>query len=310
MEVYNMGEVIQKRRKSLGITQEQLSEGICSVQTLSRVENGKNRISWEKFKKLMERLGMPSEKYSLVIEVDDIESIEFEKEIFQLINKQEYENAYILFHKLEKKLDKNEKSNQQYLLGIGAILDYQLKKISLQEKMKQLEDAIQITIPCYECRVLKNGVYTRIEIIILYNIALCFQEKDEKKGIRLLKELEEYLEEISINNREYKKLKVVILYNLSHLLRQNGNYEESKKVGNMGVNEGISSTQGNILLLELYNQLYILSLEIKNGDVEKVEEYKELFFQIYYLSDIFENSEMKVCIKRNCDEANIKIDLI
>ena len=45
MEVYNMGEVIQKRRKSLGITQEQLSEGICSVQTLSRVENGKNRIS-------------------------------------------------------------------------------------------------------------------------------------------------------------------------------------------------------------------------------------------------------------------------
>lgn len=310
MEVYNMGEVIQKRRKSLGITQEQLSEGICSVQTLSRVENGRNRISWEKFKKLMERLGMPSEKYSLVIEVDDIESIEFEKEIFQLINKQEYENAYILFHKLEKKLDKNEKINQQYLLGIGTILNYQLKKISLQEKMNQLEDAIQITIPCYRCKVLKNGIYTRIEIIILYNIALCFQEENEKKGIRLLKELEEYLEEISINSREYKKLKVAILYNLSYLLRRNGNYEESKKVGNMGINEGISSTQGNILLLELYNQLYILSSEIKNGDVEKVEEYKELFFQIYYLSDIFENSEMKVWIKRNCDETNIKIDLI
>ena len=89
MEIYNIGEVIQKRRKSLGITQEQLSEGICSVQTLSRVENGKHQISWEKFKRLMEKLGMPSEKYSLVIKVDDMESIEYEKEIFQLIRSEE-----------------------------------------------------------------------------------------------------------------------------------------------------------------------------------------------------------------------------
>ncbi len=305
MEIYNIGEVIQKRRKSLGITQEQLSEGICSVQTLSRVENGKHQISWEKFKRLMEKLGMPSEKYSLVIKVDDMESIEYEKEIFQLISKQEYEKANILFHKLEKKLDKNERVNQQYLLGIGAVLDYQLKKILLQEKRKKLEEAIQITIP-YKCKVLKNGIYTQIEVIILYNIALCFQEENEKEGIRLLKELKEYLEETSINSREYKKLKVIILYNLSRLLRRNGNYEESKEVGNIAIKEGMSSNQGNILLSELYNQLYILSLEIKKGKVEKVEDYKELFFQIYYLSDIFENSD----IKRNCDETNIKIDLI
>ena len=42
MSVYNIGKFIKIRRTEMGITQLQLAEGICSVATLSRIENGEN----------------------------------------------------------------------------------------------------------------------------------------------------------------------------------------------------------------------------------------------------------------------------
>ena len=40
MAYYRAGEVIKLNRIALNMTQEQLCEGICSVKTLSRIENG------------------------------------------------------------------------------------------------------------------------------------------------------------------------------------------------------------------------------------------------------------------------------
>ena len=39
MSVRNAGKAIQEARKKAGLTQEQLSDGICSVLSLSRIEN-------------------------------------------------------------------------------------------------------------------------------------------------------------------------------------------------------------------------------------------------------------------------------
>ena len=38
---YRLGEIISMTRRSLSITQEQLCEDICSVETLSRIETGR-----------------------------------------------------------------------------------------------------------------------------------------------------------------------------------------------------------------------------------------------------------------------------
>lgn len=40
MANYRAGDVIRMTRNAVGITQEDLSDGICSVETLSRIENG------------------------------------------------------------------------------------------------------------------------------------------------------------------------------------------------------------------------------------------------------------------------------
>ena len=40
MPIFQFGFMIKHRREELGYTQEDLADGICSVPTLSRIENG------------------------------------------------------------------------------------------------------------------------------------------------------------------------------------------------------------------------------------------------------------------------------
>lgn len=63
MGTYQIGEVIRLLRKEKGITQELLSDGLCSVETLSRIENGKHTPSRATLDALMERLGKDSQKF-------------------------------------------------------------------------------------------------------------------------------------------------------------------------------------------------------------------------------------------------------
>ena len=56
MAFYKIGNVIRKRRIDLNLTQEELSFGICSVSTLSKIENGERYPNKKNFDALMQRL--------------------------------------------------------------------------------------------------------------------------------------------------------------------------------------------------------------------------------------------------------------
>lgn len=45
METYNIGKIIRETRTRRNISQEELSDGICSPVTLSRIENGMQKPS-------------------------------------------------------------------------------------------------------------------------------------------------------------------------------------------------------------------------------------------------------------------------
>ena len=54
-----LGEFIKQRRLELGLTQEQLCEGICEPMTISRIENGRQTPSRNRINALLQRLGLP-----------------------------------------------------------------------------------------------------------------------------------------------------------------------------------------------------------------------------------------------------------
>ena len=69
MANYNAGDVIRLMRNAAGMSQEELSDGICSVETLSRIENGKHKIKQSTYAALMEKMERDTRKnYALCAE--------------------------------------------------------------------------------------------------------------------------------------------------------------------------------------------------------------------------------------------------
>ena len=65
MSIRNAGKTIKEARLKAGMTQEQLSEGICTVLSLSRIENGSSGVSPVTFQSLMAHAGAPCELYPI-----------------------------------------------------------------------------------------------------------------------------------------------------------------------------------------------------------------------------------------------------
>lgn len=65
MSIRNAGKTIKEARLKASMTQEQLSEGICTVLSLSRIENGSSGVSPITFQALMDRAEAPCELYPI-----------------------------------------------------------------------------------------------------------------------------------------------------------------------------------------------------------------------------------------------------
>ena len=63
MSVRSAGKTIREARIKAGLSQEKLSDGICSLQSLSRIENESAGVSPSTFQALMARAGAPCEVF-------------------------------------------------------------------------------------------------------------------------------------------------------------------------------------------------------------------------------------------------------
>lgn len=81
MQNISIGECIRRRRKELKLTQEEVCFGICEVSTLSRIENGRHVPSRSKINALLQRLGLPEERYYALTSPNELEIEALKKEI-------------------------------------------------------------------------------------------------------------------------------------------------------------------------------------------------------------------------------------
>ena len=57
MAISQIGMIIRRRRMELGLSQEDLADGICAVTTLSRIENGERMPTQTHLEILLQRIG-------------------------------------------------------------------------------------------------------------------------------------------------------------------------------------------------------------------------------------------------------------
>ena len=111
-----LGEYIKQRRLDLGLTQEQLCDGICEPMTLSRLENGKQTPSRNRINALLQRLGLPDDRYFALLSKNELEMEALQKEIVACNANHRVEEGFETLKKFEQIADHDDQIAQQFIL--------------------------------------------------------------------------------------------------------------------------------------------------------------------------------------------------
>lgn len=181
MSNYNVGQIIKLTREALGLSQEELSDGVCSVQTLSRIENGKVKVKKKTYQQLMEKMGRDGTKNYSVLSTENYELLDIMVEVNNLIFRHEYEEAEKKLVPLKNALSMEEEINYVFVRECEIIIDKNLHRISMEEALAEFEKLIAIYILDY--KKFLYGVYPFFheEIIVLMNIGNVYGDLGNSK---------------------------------------------------------------------------------------------------------------------------------
>lgn len=101
MSVRNAGNAIREARIKAGLSQEKLSEGICSALSLSRIENGTAGVSPGTFQALMSHAGAPCEMFPIFANRSDFDCFYTLKRVRFYIDSWQLKEAYDDLEKVE-----------------------------------------------------------------------------------------------------------------------------------------------------------------------------------------------------------------
>ena len=283
---YRLGDIIRMTRKSLSITQDQLSEGICSVETLSRVESGKQNPSKDVYELLMERMGRIRERAYSMQSVSDFKVLELIRRYEQCIQDYNFHKADYILEDIVKKLG-NTPLDRQFVIRAQSIVSYRLGRISSDDFLDELEKAIRITIPKYGYISLANWPLTYTETVLLLNISTAYSEQGKYyNGIRILEDMYSALKQSYMAEEQRVIMQVALLGNVS---KWYGLIEEHEKAIDMA-REGIDICRkfkiGNALPNLLYNYVWNKEQLIEKGVLlpENKRECISYLIKAYYIA--------------------------
>ena len=182
-EVY-LGETIKQRRMELGLTQEELCEGICDTVTISRIENGRQTPSRNRINALLQRLGLPDDRYYALLSKHEIELDSLRKELHSRttyfrqapdeIRNSARIRALETLQELEAIMDADDQITRQQILSDSVTLGNADGPYDADERLELLMEAIRLTVPRFNLKEICERYYTTDEIRIINQIAATY----------------------------------------------------------------------------------------------------------------------------------------
>ena len=266
MAVFQLGPIIRNRRMELGFSQEDLADGICSVPTLSRIENGERMPTKNHFEMLMQRLGYSAMSLDFFTDKRDFLVYELKFKLRIAFITKEYFDAKKLLSEYEKLIDSDSKIDQQFCILYHVLLNPD--KYTNEEKLSFYESALRLTCPNYSCYKIPY-MLSYEEIILLNNIAACYNTPELRhQSIAILQTLKSYYENHVINSEEALRTQPMVLYNLSKILGLAGKYDECIEVCNQAIILAKKTSRCSLLGKTLYNRAWALLQRNRDGDRE------------------------------------------
>lgn len=171
MSVQNAGAIVREARLKAGLSQEKLSEGICSVLSLSRIENGTAGISPATFEALMAHAGAPCNAYPVFSNRTDFECFYTLKRARFYLNHWQLKEAAEELHIIEELNFANNKYYYQEWLFLWSKLQFRSGCGNHTEIYQALLEAIHLSRPVMDFSDFRDLLLSTIEIELLISIA-------------------------------------------------------------------------------------------------------------------------------------------
>lgn len=316
MANYRAGDVIRLTRNAVGMTQEELSEGICSVETLSRIENGRHKIKRDTYRKLMEKMGRGVHDNCAVCMGADMSLLEEYTLLEDAMAKREYDTAKWYLTRMRGKIS-DSLIDRQYLKRIEALLAYRLGECSVQMFAVQLQETIEMTIPDYADYLWgeksdKIYPYREQEILILMGMGTAYNAMGKlEKSIAVYETIIRSMDAGYMDEKNAAELKLINLANLSIPLRKLGRHEEALAKAEEGLEIAVSRRYVHTLVELLVSAAWIrIQISERTEKSEKQEQEilnaKRMMRQAYYIAaarkDIYNQKKISEYLKNHFED--------
>ncbi len=298
MANYTIGDMVYESRRARGYSQEELSFGICSTSSLSRIENGSQIPGRKIFEALMQRLGISDSLYSAYISKEEMEICRFVEKLVWSLERLDFAESERLVHELEGRLGKCHNLEKQYVSFAKANI-FLHKTGDHGRFFELLLKTIRITMADFDPQKgIERRLLTFHEITILNNIAIeLYNRGKEEEGLRLLFELKDYMETHIIDEQEKARKYPLVVYNISTRLGKLGRYEEAYSLCSQGISCCIEYSKLVILPYLLANKAYAAA------ELGRMEEAEKVFHQSIILLELCQKEE---CVEKIRQDVRVK----
>ena len=292
-----LGEYIKQRRLDLGLTQEQLCEGICEPMTLSRLENGKQTPSRNRINALLQRLGLPDDRYFALLSKNELETEALQKEIVACNVTEKVSEGFEKLAQFEKLTDPDDPIAQQFILRSREVLGCLDRRYTPQERIDLLMQAIRLTVPRFELDQIEQFLYSRDELKIINQIGIAYSDEGQnEKAAEIYAQLLRYMRKHFQETITSIGVLPMILYNYARVLDLCGRYKEGAELAQECRKACIQYGHYRFLpsCLEIEAECRHFMGDDKNS--------RELYYQSYYLCKVIDYQIGLKIIKKEAKE--------
>lgn len=307
MDEFKLGTYIKRRREELNISQEELCEGLCAVSSLSRIENNQQNPSRSLTKNLLERLGLPKDRFLALWDQKDISTGALLREIRDDVIRYERtaeldrpsirESVREKLAELERATSQDNRTVRQFLLAQQAILGGPDGPYSPREKLAMQLEAIRMTCPRFDPEDFRRGHYSLDEINLINQITRTYSQLGERKrAADMYGQLLKYVEKNNRELAEYAAHFCLIAHNYAINLGKGKQYADSNEIAEKGrrlcISRGKYQFLPGFLAIQAANYYFL-------GEIERS---KKLYLHAFYIYDAYGDAVNREAMRQEMKE--------